>query len=153
MKKLCLPLLLTICLLLSACGGREFSDAHEQLSQRLGAVEALSFTANVRAEYENKTARFTLSYSEDSEGAHWVHFTNELIPDEPETEPDQPPTPEDPPTPDEPDTDKPQPEEPAAPETGDSADMAVWFNVMAVCLIAMTALTFCMLRAVCGRRR
>lgn len=99
--------------------------------------------------------------SEDSEGAHWVHFTNELIPDEPEPEPDpedppepdQPPTPEDPPTPDKPDTDKPQPEEPAAPETGDNADMAVWFNVMAVCLIAMTALTFCMLRAVCGRRR
>ncbi len=95
--------------------------------------------------------------SEDSEGAHWVHFTNELIPDEPEPEPEpepyEPPTPDELPTPDEPDTDKPKPEEPVAPETGDSADMAVWFNVMAVCLIAMTTLTFCMLRAVCGRRR
>ncbi len=79
MKKLCLPLLLIICLLLSGCGGREFSDAQEQLSQRLGAVEALSFTANVRAEYENKTARFTLSYSEDSQGGSVTVLAPQLI--------------------------------------------------------------------------
>ena len=79
MKKLCLPLLLIACLLLTACGGREFSDAHEELSQHLGAVEALSFTANVRAEYENKTARFTLSYSEDSEGGSVTVLAPQLI--------------------------------------------------------------------------
>ena len=79
MKKLCLPLLLIICLLLAGCGGREFSDAHEELSQRLGSVEALSFTANVRAEYENKTARFTLNYSEDSEGGSVTVVAPQLI--------------------------------------------------------------------------
>ena len=79
MKKLCLPLLLIMCLLLGACGGREFSDAHEQLTQRLGAAEALSFTANVRAEYENKTARFTLSYSEDSQGGSVTVLAPQLI--------------------------------------------------------------------------
>ncbi len=79
MKKLCLPLLLIMCLLLGGCGGREFSEAQEQLSQRLGAVEALSFTANVRAEYENKTARFTLGYSEDSEGGSVTVLAPQLI--------------------------------------------------------------------------
>jgi len=79
MKKLCLPLLLSFCLLLSGCGGKEYEKAQQELSQSLSAAETLSFTANVRAEYENKTARFTLSYQEDGQGGRVTVLAPQLI--------------------------------------------------------------------------
>lgn len=79
MKKLCLPLILSLCLLLAGCGGKEYERTQQELTQRLGAVEVLSFTANVRAEYEHKTARFTLSYSEDSQGGKVTVLAPQLI--------------------------------------------------------------------------
>lgn len=79
MKRLCLPLILSLCLLLAGCGGKDYEKSQQELSRRLGAVEVLSFTANVRAEYEHKTARFTLSYSEDSQGGKVTVLAPQLI--------------------------------------------------------------------------
>lgn len=68
MKRICLPLMITVCLLLCACGDSgQMKDAYEDFSARLEQTDSLSFTAAVRAEYEHKTARFTLSYAEDGE--------------------------------------------------------------------------------------
>lgn len=39
-----------------------------RVSERVNAAQSLTFTANVRAEYEHKTAKFTLSYTEDDSG-------------------------------------------------------------------------------------
>lgn len=79
MKRICLPLLLVFSLLLSGCGGKEIEKAYASFSERLGAQDTLSFTANVRAEYEHKTARFTLAYTEDAEGASVTVLAPELI--------------------------------------------------------------------------
>ena len=79
MKKFCLSISLCLCLLMSGCGGREFAKAREDLAARLDGEECLSFTANVRAEYENKTARFTLSYYEDSDGGKVTVLAPQLI--------------------------------------------------------------------------
>lgn len=79
MKKFCLSLTLCLCLLMSGCGGREFAKARDSLAQRLAEAECLSFTANIRAEYEHKTARFTLSYYEDAEGGKVTVLAPQLI--------------------------------------------------------------------------
>ena len=79
MKKLCLTLTLCLCLLMSGCGGREFAKAREDLAARLDGAECLSFTANIRAEYEHKTARFTLSYYEDAQGGKVTVLAPQLI--------------------------------------------------------------------------
>ena len=79
MKKLCLSLTLCLCLLMSGCGGQEFAKARDSLAQRLDGAECLSFTANIRAEYEHKTARFTLSYYEDGEGGKVTVLAPQLI--------------------------------------------------------------------------
>lgn len=79
MKKLCLSLTLCLCLLMSGCGGREFAKARDNMAQRLAEAECLSFTANLRAEYEQKTARFTLSYYEDADGGKVMVLAPQLI--------------------------------------------------------------------------
>lgn len=79
MKKLCLSLTLCLCLLMSGCGGREFAKARDDMAQRLAEAECLSFTANLRAEYEQKTARFTLSYYEDADGGKVTVLAPQLI--------------------------------------------------------------------------
>ena len=79
MRKLCLSLTLCLCLLMSGCGGREFAKAREDLAARLDGAECLSFTANIRAEYEHKTARFTLSYYEDAQGGRVTVLAPQLI--------------------------------------------------------------------------
>lgn len=65
MKKL-LPLLLSL-VLLCACAdtGRE---QYIRFSQTVAEAESISFTANVQAEYSDKTSQFTLSYSKTADG-------------------------------------------------------------------------------------
>lgn len=78
MKRTIIPILLCV-LLLSACGkGRGEAD-FKAFSERLNSLESLSFTAQVRAEYEHKTARFGLSYEEGSEGGRVTVLAPELI--------------------------------------------------------------------------
>lgn len=79
MKKFCLSLSLCLCLLMSGCGGREFAKARDDMARRLEEAECLSFTANIRAEYEHKTARFTLGYYEDTEGGKVTVLAPQLI--------------------------------------------------------------------------
>ena len=79
MKKICLPLLTALCLLLSGCGTGSAKAAFEELSNDVQNRSLLSFTAGVRAEYEHKTARFTLSYQEDADGGLVTVVAPELI--------------------------------------------------------------------------
>lgn len=79
MKKSCLPLLITLCLILSGCGTGSAKSDFEELSAQLENGSTISFTADVRAEYEHKTARFTLSYQEDENGGLITVIAPELI--------------------------------------------------------------------------
>lgn len=78
MKRTIIPILLCA-LLLSACGKNHGESDFKAFSERLNALETLSFTAQVRAEYEHKTARFGLSYEEDGEGGRVTVLAPELI--------------------------------------------------------------------------
>ena len=79
MKRCILFILLCAALLLSACGRSRGEGDYRAFAERLGALDALSFTAQVRAEYEHKTARFTLAYEQDSEGGRITVVAPELI--------------------------------------------------------------------------
>ena len=79
MKRICLPLLALLCLLLAACGKSRGEEAVRNFAARLNEAPALSFTAGVRAEYEKKTARFTLRYEEDETGGRVTVLAPELI--------------------------------------------------------------------------
>ena len=79
MKKLCLSLLLVLSFLLTGCQRRDIEAKFDSFSTELSNAQNLSFTANIRAEYEDKTARFTLGYEEDSEGASVTVIAPELI--------------------------------------------------------------------------
>lgn len=69
MKRKLLPLLLSLCVLLSACGkSSAIKSAYDAFAEELSRASSLSFNASVRAEYEHKTARFALSYAEDDSG-------------------------------------------------------------------------------------
>ena len=78
MKRIILPILMCA-LLLAACGKSRGEDDFRAFSERLNTLDTLSFTAQVRAEYEHKTARFGLSYEEDSEGGRVTVLAPELI--------------------------------------------------------------------------
>ena len=78
MKRICLPLL-ALCLLLTACGKSRGEASVRELTERLNQTQTLSFTAGVRAEYAQKTARFTLRYEEDESGGRVTVLAPELI--------------------------------------------------------------------------
>ena len=67
MKRSILPLLLALCLLLTGCGSRALENRFAAFSQALAEQEELQFTADVRAEYEDKSFSFTLAYQKDAE--------------------------------------------------------------------------------------
>ena len=79
MKRFFLPLLLCLFLPLTACGKAKGEEAFAHFAERLNACEQLRLTANVRAEYEHKTARFTLLYEENAEGGRVTVMAPELI--------------------------------------------------------------------------
>ena len=79
MKRFLIPMLLCVTLLLSACGKKRGEGDYRAFAARLNNLDALSFTAQVRAEYEHKTARFTLAYEENSEGGRVTVIAPELI--------------------------------------------------------------------------
>ena len=79
MKRTLIPLLLCLCLLLTGCGKSKAETAYESFAERVRQADALSFTALLRAEYERKTARFTLSYAEDETGGRVTVLAPELI--------------------------------------------------------------------------
>ena len=79
MIKKYLSVLLAVCLILSGCGTSDVKAAYKNFSEELSAQDGLSFTASLRAEYEHKTARFTLSYTEDAERGTVTVVKPELI--------------------------------------------------------------------------
>ncbi len=79
MKRLYPILLLCLCLMLTGCQRRDIEAEFAALSARLENAQALSFTANIRAEYEDKSARFTLAYEEGPEGGTVTVIAPELI--------------------------------------------------------------------------
>ena len=78
MKRILVPILLCA-LLLGGCGKSRGAGEFKDFAARLNTLDTLSFTAQVRAEYEHKTARFGLSYEEDSEGGRVTVLAPELI--------------------------------------------------------------------------
>ena len=78
MKRLIIPFFLCV-LLLTARGRPRREGAYRAFAERPTRLASLSFTAQVRAEYEHKTARFALSYEEDGEGGRVTVLAPELI--------------------------------------------------------------------------
>lgn len=78
MKRLLIPLFICV-LLLSACGKSRGESEFRTFSEHLNVLDSLSFNAQVRAEYEHKTARFALRYEEDGEGGRVTVLAPELI--------------------------------------------------------------------------
>ena len=68
MKKTLLSLLILFPLLLSGCGDRAAVSRFEAFSDSLGELESLSFTAELRAEYPDRSTEFTLAYRRDASG-------------------------------------------------------------------------------------
>ena len=68
MKRALLPLLLAVCLLLAGCGSRAEEKRFADFSASLAEKETLSFCAELRAEYADRTLSFTLDYLKDAEG-------------------------------------------------------------------------------------
>ncbi len=68
MKRVSLALLLAFCLLLTGCQGKENEKRFFAFSDKLNRTDALSFTAELRAEYADRTLSFTLGYEKGSEG-------------------------------------------------------------------------------------
>ena len=79
MKRCLFLLLLGLTLLLTGCGSKRGEGDFRAFSERLNNLDTLSFNAQVRAEYEHKTARFALSYAEDGEGGRVTVVAPELI--------------------------------------------------------------------------
>ena len=79
MMKRLIILVFLCALLLTACGKRRSEGDYRAFAEHLNSLNSLSFTARVRAEYEHKTARFGLSYAEDSEGGRVTVLAPELI--------------------------------------------------------------------------
>ena len=78
MKRLCALILLS-CLLLTGCGGDKVKESYQKFADGLNARTDLRFTAEIRAEYEDKSCAFTLQYSEDSRGCTVEVLSPELI--------------------------------------------------------------------------
>ena len=79
MKRACIIALMISCLLLCGCGSKKLEKDYESFASDLSQKDSLSFTADLRAEYEDKTARFTLGYEEDSQGGTVTVLAPELI--------------------------------------------------------------------------
>ena len=79
MKRCIILMLICLTLLLPGCGKNRRESDYRAFAERLNAAEGLSFTAQVRAEYEHKTARFGLAYEENGEGGRVTVLAPELI--------------------------------------------------------------------------
>ena len=79
MKRLYLPLMLSLCVLLSSCAKSSAADKVTEFVGTLHAAEELSFTAKLRSEYDNKTVPFELEFSSDGEGCTVTVLEPQLI--------------------------------------------------------------------------
>ncbi len=79
MKKLYLPVLIGFALILTACGGGDARSSFEMFSQSLREQEQLHFTSQIRAEYDDRSAEFTLDYSAGPDGCTVTVLAPEII--------------------------------------------------------------------------
>jgi len=79
MKRACIIALMISCLLLSGCGSKKLEKNYENFASELTGKDRLSFTAQLRAEYEDKTVDFTLDYSQDDSGCTVTIVEPQLI--------------------------------------------------------------------------
>ena len=68
MKAYVLCALLAFSLLLTGCAGGEQRADFEKFSKELAERDSLSFTSELRCEYDDKTLNFTLEFSGNDEG-------------------------------------------------------------------------------------
>lgn len=68
MKRALVSLLLAGVVLLTGCGSGAEERRFTDFSERLSVGEVLSFTAELRAEYADRTLMFTLAYERDPDG-------------------------------------------------------------------------------------
>lgn len=68
MKRRILPLLLLCVLLLSGCGTKKEEARFRRFAEDLAARQTLSFRCRLRADWPDRRADFTLSFSRDEEG-------------------------------------------------------------------------------------
>ena len=68
MKRALPALLLAISLLLSGCAGKNEEKRFAAFSESLSQRETISFSADLRAEYAERTLEFSLDYERDAEG-------------------------------------------------------------------------------------
>ena len=79
MKKLYMPLIVCIALMLTACGGGASRRSVEEFSQELREREDLRFTSRIRAEYDDRCAEFTLEYISGSDGCTVTVISPDII--------------------------------------------------------------------------
>ena len=79
MKRLCVMLFTIPCLLLTGCGSGAEEKRFEEFSAAMCERESVSFTANVRAEYDDHTARFTLAYAGEGDSCSVTVMEPEII--------------------------------------------------------------------------
>lgn len=78
MRRVLVPVFMAFCLLLTACGSAAKSR-YEEFSQELAAKSEFGFTGDIRAEYQDKTAEFTIEYSRYEGGCTVTVVEPELI--------------------------------------------------------------------------
>ncbi len=69
MKRLCLLILCIFSLMLTACGGQADQEKLDEFKSQLSQRETVSFTADIRCEYPDKTHEFSLYYEGGTEGS------------------------------------------------------------------------------------
>lgn len=79
MRKISSVILLCLAVMLSGCGGSAARESFEEFSKSLNEEAALCFTARVRAEYDDRTAEFTLDYTQDESGCVVSVVSPEMI--------------------------------------------------------------------------
>lgn len=79
MKRLYLPLLLCLALMLSGCGKNTAAERFGEFTEELAVKEQISFTAQLRCEYEDRSVDFELKYQEDGEGLSVTVVSPELV--------------------------------------------------------------------------
>ena len=79
MKKLLVPVISILCLVLTSCGNSKTRESFDSFTSALRENESLSFNAALRSEYDDKTFEFDVRFASDSEGCSITVVRPELI--------------------------------------------------------------------------
>lgn len=79
MKRLCLLLVTFFCLLLTGCGSGGQEKLFHDFSAELCEKSTLGFTAKIRAEYDDRTVKFTLAFAGEGDDCTVTVIEPEII--------------------------------------------------------------------------